>query len=102
MGNTQSKVPAHVAARDKALLERLRSMQLEKKDTSDDDYVHVQHFEKDSDPATEGMTDLKTRLPKGLSISDAQKWQASLLRDPKNRYSFIPSCIPSCIPSVLI
>jgi bleomycin hydrolase len=61
-------------------------MQLEKRDTSDDnDYVHVQHLEKSCDTDTEQMTDLKTRLPKGLSISDAQKWQVSLLKDPKNR-----------------
>lgn len=94
MGNSQSKVPSDAAMHDKALLDRLRSMQLEKKEAADEEYVHVECFEKSHDSNTEDISKLKSRSPKGLSVSEVEKWQDSLLKDPKNRYPLPSTPIP--------
>lgn len=69
-------------AQEKELLERLRAMQLDKKDGSDDDYVHVPRRSHVNEKA---MTVSMVRKPEGLSVSDTKEWQRALLKDPRSR-----------------
>ncbi|KAI0540346.1 peptidase C1-like family protein [Xylaria digitata] len=74
MGAQQSK-PSH--ENEKAVLDRLRSLQFEQSETGDD-FVYV-----DGEKA---VFDGKLhRSPEGLGIKLTQDWQTKLLEDPKNR-----------------
>ncbi|KAK1758602.1 putative bleomycin hydrolase [Echria macrotheca] len=80
MGAQQSKLPEATWSHEKALIERLRALQLEK-GRIDDGYVHVSTTEK-----SDGVVDIsKSRQPEGLSVDQMAKWQDTLLEDPKNR-----------------
>lgn len=76
MGSYQSKVSPETASHEKAILERLRSMQLSD-DAPEDDFVHVDD-EKRTSPRL-------TRQPEGLPVHLMGSWQSTLLEDPKNR-----------------
>ena len=78
MGAQQSKTAVE---NEKALLNRLRSLQFEEYDGGDD-YVHVAG-EKASN---EGWLH---RDPEGLALQLTRDWQSKLLEDPKNRYAVI-------------
>ncbi|KAJ8123009.1 hypothetical protein ONZ43_g934 [Nemania bipapillata] len=74
MGAQQSKA---LPENEKAVLERLRSLQFEYND-AEEDFVHV-----DSE---KGAFDSKLhRSPEGLGIQLTYDWQTKLLEDPKNR-----------------
>ncbi|KAI1307540.1 peptidase C1-like family protein [Xylaria venustula] len=74
MGAQQSKPSSE---NEKALLDRLRSLQLETTEAGDD-FVHVD----DEKAAFDGRLD---RSPEGLALPLTHDWQAKLLEDPKNR-----------------
>ncbi|KAK5660682.1 hypothetical protein OQA88_12046 [Cercophora sp. LCS_1] len=78
MGSQQSKLPSDA---EKAVIDRLRALELEKRD-GDDDYVCIAN-----DATNEkGAFDVaKARQPETVSISLMSKWQGALLNDPKNR-----------------
>ncbi|KAI1323989.1 peptidase C1-like family protein [Xylariaceae sp. FL0255] len=63
---------------EKAVLTRLHSMQLERRDI-EDGYVHV------GDEKATPFDDLREREPEGLTVQKSQDWQTKLLLDPKNR-----------------
>lgn len=72
MGGNPSR-PAEAAAHDRAVLERLRNLQVE------DDYVEVDgHGEK----APFGTL---LREAQGLPVHVLESWQSSILKDPKNK-----------------
>jgi bleomycin hydrolase len=77
MGAQQSKTTCEMAMHEKAVLERLRMLQLEH-NVTEDDFVHVD----DEKVAFDGNLD---RSPEGLSLQLTQDWQTKLLEDPKNR-----------------
>ncbi|KAK0729923.1 peptidase C1B, bleomycin hydrolase [Lasiosphaeris hirsuta] len=81
MGSYQSKLPADVSTHEKAVIERLRALQLENKQDADEEYIYVS-----SDRINEKTRDLaKSRQPEAVSVSVITKWQDTLLSDPKNR-----------------
>lgn len=85
MGAYQSKLPADLAPRDKAVIDRLRALELENKAGSDDEYVYVGDSDTQEKGAA-GSTDIsKSRKPESVSVSLMEVWQAALLEDPKNR-----------------
>lgn len=73
MGIELSK-PAAPTMHEKAVFERLRDLQLE------EGYVQV-----DSDNE-KGAVGLLAREAEGLPVQVLESWQASILKDPKNRY----------------
>lgn len=80
MGVTQSKLPAQATAHEKAVLDRLRALQMDEREGLDG-YVDV--------TAIEGGTSEKiptaSREPETVSVSVIAEWQDALLKDPKNR-----------------
>lgn len=88
MGNSQSRPSPGEVAQEKALLERLRTLQLDRQGGWDEDYVYVGD-KKQSDQMNEKSPVVseprEPREPEGLSVSEAERWQTELLRDPKNR-----------------
>ena len=86
MGSQQSKPALEVAAHEKAVLERLRSMQLESKTGADEGYVYVDNgAEALNEKASSRATPLM-REAEDLSVEQLQEWQKQLLEDPKNRF----------------
>jgi len=86
MGAYQSKLPANLAPREKAVIDRLLALELENsKQSSDDGYVHIGDSASNEKGAA-GSTDIsKTRKPEAVSVTLMEVWQAALLEDPKNR-----------------
>jgi bleomycin hydrolase len=82
MGAQQSKTSPETAMHEKAVLDRLRSLHLERSDAGDD-FIHVGDSEK---AASNGKLE---REPEGLAIHLTYDWQTKLLEDPKNRYVYI-------------
>ncbi|OIW31218.1 peptidase C1-like family protein [Coniochaeta ligniaria NRRL 30616] len=91
MGNSQStqkEVCYSQQDHDKALLERLRSMNLDKKDeqlppyTSDPDSASAN--EKPRPGVVVAARQLRSRTPEGLSVPAVGEWQTHLLRQPKH------------------
>ncbi|KAI1080181.1 peptidase C1B, bleomycin hydrolase [Whalleya microplaca] len=76
MGAQQSKTSPEILMHEKAVLERLRSLQLEVE--SEDDFVHV-----DGEKAL--VDDTITRTPEKLEIELTRAWRSRLLANPKNR-----------------
>ncbi|KAK3695410.1 peptidase C1B, bleomycin hydrolase [Podospora appendiculata] len=80
MGSYQSKLSHEATPHEKAVLDRLSSLQLDK-DNADDDYVCIANAQ-----TNEKVLDLsKSREPEAVSVSVVTKWQDTLLSDPKNR-----------------
>lgn len=73
MGAQPSKT-LDVSMSEKAVMDRLRNVQLD-----DEDYVEV-----DSGSEKRGLGGAD-RSPEGLSLSLVTSWQTSILDDPKNR-----------------
>lgn len=61
-------------------------MQLDKKGASDEDYVHVGAKNQGGQASEKGPRVAEPREPESLSVSDAERWQEALLKDPKNRW----------------
>ncbi len=87
MGTNQSKTTREVSSHEKAVIECLRSMQLQNKESSDEGYVYVQILPKDQGGAVNEKADERPRLARdaSLSVSQMQEWQSNLLLDPKSR-----------------
>lgn len=82
MGSYQSKP----TAAERAIIDRLRTLDLEKKQAANDDgYVEVDEFEP-SGSLNEKTLGALRRSPTTLDISQLENWQYKLLEDPKNRY----------------
>jgi len=81
MGSYQSKLPADATAHEKAVLDRLRSLQLENRDPVDDEYDYIS----DGKTSEKAYAAAKSRQPESVSVSEMAKWQDALLDDPKNR-----------------
>ncbi|KAI8632923.1 peptidase C1-like family protein [Xylariaceae sp. FL1651] len=77
MGAQLSKTSRETAMHEKAVLDRLYSLQLDRA-ANEDDFVHI-----DSEKATFDQN--LEREPEGLAIQLTQDWQTRLLEDPKNR-----------------
>ena len=80
MGSQQTKVTPEVVAHEKALLDRLRALQLENKEAGDYVFVHDSANEKRANGGT-----VAVRAAEDISVEQAQEWQKRLLEDPKNR-----------------
>ena len=78
MGSQQSKQSSAAALHEKAVLQRLQSLQLDKL-AGEEDYVHVENEK------TAGSGIYVLRGAEGLNISAVEEWQSTLLKDPKNR-----------------
>lgn len=71
---------------DRALLERLRSINLEKRDGPDEkEHAFAAENEKDHQDGVVLSRRQLARSPEGLAISDVSQWQTALLKDAKNR-----------------
>ncbi|KAK8073756.1 bleomycin hydrolase [Apiospora phragmitis] len=89
MGSYPSKVSSETAAHEKAILERLRTFQINEADDgvggdNDDGFVYVL----DSNEKTgEGgiRQSLVNRSPEALPVELMGAWQSKVLEDPKNR-----------------
>lgn len=86
MGAQQSKTAVD-ASNEKALLERLRRIQV-----ADDNFVNVDGSSPSSSSSASGADNEKsdvrlTREPEGLPVQQTQSWQSRFLSDPKNKYS---------------
>jgi len=81
MGSYQSKLPASATEQEKAVLDRLRTLEPENREFVDDGYEYLSN-EKDGGNAAHV---LKSRHPETVSVSETAKWQDTLLADPKNR-----------------
>ncbi|KAK3336933.1 peptidase C1B, bleomycin hydrolase [Cercophora scortea] len=80
MGSYQSKISHEATPHEKAVLDRLSSLQLDK-DNTDDEYVCI-----GNSSTNEKVLDLsKSREPEEVEVSVVTKWQDTLLSDPKNR-----------------
>ncbi|KAJ4386808.1 bleomycin hydrolase [Gnomoniopsis smithogilvyi] len=80
MGSEQSKP----TAAQRAVVERLRALELEKKQAvNDDGFVEVDDFEHGS--PNEKTLDALRRSPSTLDVGQLEDWQTRLLQDPKNR-----------------
>lgn len=75
MGACQSKV----SDQEKLVIDRPRALQMEG-GGGDDDYVCVSKEAPFSEKSVVG-----SRRPEGLSVPLVEKWQDTLLSDPKNR-----------------
>ena len=82
MGAQESKLPASAAAHQRAVVDRLRALQLEKIDGADDGYVHV---DEDGNANEKAHQLAIARQPETLRVELIEKWQEALLEDPKNR-----------------
>ncbi|KAL2016456.1 hypothetical protein VTK56DRAFT_3507 [Thermocarpiscus australiensis] len=82
MGSNQSRLPAEAALNEKVVLERLRTLQLEKKDSLEDGYVYI-NSEKATNREARDLVD--SRQPETVPVSRMSEWQDALLKDPKNR-----------------
>jgi bleomycin hydrolase len=71
MGAQPSKPTLH----EKAVIERLRSLQLQE----DDEYVEI------SSDAEKGAIGPLTREAEGLPVHVLESWQSAILKDPKNK-----------------
>ena len=80
MGSNQS---TETTAHEKAAFERLRALQLEKKERLEEDYVYV-NYEK-ANNHDDVQTVLHSREPEGVPVARLAEWQDKLLKDPKNR-----------------
>lgn len=80
MGAYQSKPTVH----EKLVIDRLRALQLEER--NEEGYVCVSRT--DTSPVSEkGAVNIsESRRPEALSVPLVEKWQDTLLSDPKNRY----------------
>lgn len=76
MGAYQSKV----SVQEKVVIDRLRALQVE--GGGDEDYVCVS---KEAAPPVSEKTVVGSRQPEALSVPLVEKWQDTLLSDPKNR-----------------
>ncbi|KAK0655857.1 peptidase C1B, bleomycin hydrolase [Cercophora newfieldiana] len=81
MGSYQSKLPADATAHETAVIDRLRSLQLEKRELVDDGYDYISDGKAGQKACAVG----KSRQPGTVSVSEMVKWQEALLDDPKNR-----------------
>ncbi|KAK6224813.1 peptidase C1-like family protein [Colletotrichum tabaci] len=84
MGSQQSKAAVD-ASNEKALLERLRRIQV-----ADDNFVNVDGSSSSSSSSASGADNEKsdvrlTREPEGLPVQQTQSWQSRFLSDPKNK-----------------
>jgi hypothetical protein len=83
MGNLSTKTSLEATPHEKAIIQRLRQMQLERDNSAEDDeYVHV-GSEQVSEKNIRDM--IQARSPGGLSVSLMEMWQNLVLEDPKNR-----------------
>ncbi|KAK3365160.1 peptidase C1B, bleomycin hydrolase [Lasiosphaeria ovina] len=84
MGSYLSKLPAEgVTMHEKAVLQRLRSLQLED-NSAEEGYVYVDDSKLEKgEKAAKAIS--KSRRPEPISVVRAEEWQDALLRDPKNR-----------------
>jgi bleomycin hydrolase len=71
MGAQPSKPTLH----EKAVMERLRSLQLQE----DDEYVEI------TGDAEKRVVGPLTREAQGLSVHVLESWQSAILKDPKNK-----------------
>ncbi len=82
MGSYQSRLSAGASPHEKAIIERLSALELEKKEDLTSGYVYLQ----DGNQVNEkGRADVAARQPESISVSLMAKWQDALLDDPKNR-----------------
>lgn len=81
MGSGQSTA----SAAERAVVERLRALELEKKAAviNEDGFVEVDSLSSGS--LNEKTLDALRRFPTTLDVSQLENWQAKLLEDPKNR-----------------
>lgn len=84
MGSYQSKP----TAAERAIIDRLRALDLEKRQAANDDgYVEVDEFEPSDSLNEKTLGARALRLsPTTLDVSQLESWQSRLLEDPKNRY----------------
>ncbi|KAG6367756.1 hypothetical protein INS49_001951 [Diaporthe citri] len=81
MGAYQSKP----TAAERAIIDRLRTLDIEKKQAANDDgYVEVDDFESSGSLNEKTLSALR-RPPTTLDVSQLENWQTKLLEDPKNR-----------------
>lgn len=80
MGSGQSTP----SAAERAVVERLRALELEKKAAvNEDGFVEVDSLSSGS--LNEKTLDALRRFPTTLDVSQLENWQTKLLEDPKNR-----------------
>lgn len=80
MGSEQSKP----TAAQRAVIERLHALEIEKKQAvNDDGFVEVDSFEQGT--LNEKTLDALRRSPSTLDVGQLEDWQTRLLQDPKNR-----------------
>lgn len=91
MGSHPSKVSPEAAAHEKAVLERLRTVQINEADDgvgndNDDGFVYVMTEEKTGRRSYgEGGIRKLFRCPEALPVELMGAWQSKVLEDPKNR-----------------
>ncbi|KAK8877286.1 Bleomycin hydrolase [Apiospora arundinis] len=91
MGSYPSKVSPETAAHEKAVLERLRTFQINEADDgvgndNDDGFVYVLGDEKTGRHSYgEGGIRKLVRSPEALPVELMGSWQSKVLEDPKNR-----------------
>ncbi|KAK8040546.1 bleomycin hydrolase [Apiospora marii] len=91
MGSYPSKVSPETAAHEKAVLERLRTFQINEADDGvggdhDDGFVYVLDSEKGGGKGGSSISRNKlARSPEPLPVELMGAWQSKVLEDPKNR-----------------
>lgn len=81
MGAEQSKP----TAAERAVVERLRALELEKRQAvNEDGYVELSS----ADGTNEKTLEALRRSPTTLDVSELEDWQSKLLQDPKNRCAY--------------
>ncbi|KUI63962.1 Cysteine proteinase 1, mitochondrial [Cytospora mali] len=82
MGSAQSTQ----TAAQRAIIDKLRTLELQEKAkaTNDDGFVEVDQFDSDASP-NEKTLDALRMSPTTLDVSQLENWQTNLLEDPKNR-----------------
>jgi hypothetical protein len=85
MGAQQSSSSSEKIAQEKAILERLRSVQL---GIAEDDYVNIDNGGSSKEKGY--SLDLQQREPEGLSVQIVRTWQSIFLQNPKNRFVPFP------------
>lgn len=80
MGSQQSKPVTYTDEKIQLITERLKALPTSSPDYMDDDYVQV------SKANEKNCTGLKAyRESTSMSVSVVERWQETLLREPKNR-----------------
>ncbi|KAK3394407.1 peptidase C1B, bleomycin hydrolase [Podospora didyma] len=97
MGTYLSKLPADATAHEKAVIQRLGALQLEKNST-DEDYILINNDT--NEKGRKSATLMSGWRPEEIPVQLMWEWQDSLLKDPKNRLAI--SALSSANPRTVL